>query len=380
MTQAFGPGLLDEWLIEKDLTFLNHGSYGAVPRVVLSAQNHWRDQLERQPVRFFNETLASALSDAAQSLAGFVGAPPASLVFVTNATEGINAVLRSLRLGSGDEILTTDQAYQGVLNSLHYECAGSGAALKTVSLPWPTVDESQIVNAVESSLGPRVRLAVFDHVTSHGAIVMPIRQLVDMCDERGIPVLVDGAHAPGMVALDISQVGANWYVGNCHKWLCAPKGCAMLSVPDCMQADLHPTVISTGYNEGFWEEFSWTGTRDPSAWLSVTAAIKFWEGLGVQAARAYMHNLANWAGDELAARWGTERGASSQLTASMVTVRVPGARQVNHAAAVHLHDQLLHQHRIEVLVVPIDGALWVRVSTQVYNGESDIDRLAAALS
>ena len=380
MTQAFGPGLLDEWLIEKDLTFLNHGSYGAVPRVVLSAQNHWRDQLERQPVRFFNETLASALSDAAQSLAGFVGAPPASLVFVTNATEGINAVSRSLRLGSGDEILTTDQDYQGVVNSLHYECVRSGAALKTVSLPWPTVDESQIVNAVKSSLGPRVRLAVFDHVTSHGAIVMPIRQLVDMCDERGIPVLVDGAHAPGMVALDISQVGANWYVGNCHKWLCAPKGCAMLSVSDCMQADLHPTVISTGYNEGFWEEFSWTGTRDPSAWLSVTAAIKFWEGLGVQAARAYMHNLANWAGDELAARWGTERGASSQLTGSMVTVRVPGARQVSHAAAVRLHDQLLHQHRIEVLVVPIDGALWVRISTQVYNGESDIDRLAAALS
>ena len=160
MTQAFGPGLLDEWLIEKDLTFLNHGSYGAVPRVVLSAQNHWRDQLERQPVRFFNETLASALSDAAQSLAGFVGAPPASLVFVTNATEGINAVLRSLRLGSGDEILTTDQAYQGVLNSLHYECARSGAALKTVSLPCPTVDESQIVNAVKSSLGPRATCSV----------------------------------------------------------------------------------------------------------------------------------------------------------------------------------------------------------------------------
>ena len=189
---------------------------------------------------------------------------------------------RSLRLGSGDEILTTDQAYQGVVNSLHYECVRSDAALKTVSLPCPTVDESQIVNAVESSLGPRVRLAVLDHVTSHGAIVMPIRQLVDMCDARGIPVLEDGARAPGMVAVDISQVGDNWYVGNCHKWLSAPKGCAMLSVADRMQADLHPTVISTGYHEGFWEEFSWIGTRDPTCIILQIGQVTSWQRGGAR--------------------------------------------------------------------------------------------------
>ena len=380
MTQAFGRALLDEWLFEKNLIFLNHGSFGAVPRAVLSAQTDWRIQLERQPVSFINEILGPALHTAADRLTHFVGAPPGSLVFVSNSTEGINAVSRSLDLVPGDEVLVTDQAYKGAINALYYDCQRAGAKLKIVRLPWPTVDEKQVLDAVDRGLSDRVRFAVLDHISSQNAVIMPIKKLVEMCCARGIRVLVDGAHAPGMIALDIADVGAAWYVGNGHKWLCAPKGCALLSVSGDNGSNLHPAVISTAHGEGFWEEFGWTGTRDPTSWLSVTAAIDFWQDLGVHAARAYMSDLANWAGDELVARWGTERGGPSELTAAMVTVRVPGNRSADNDTARHLHEHLLRDHQIEVPVFPIQGALWVGVSTQVYNCESDVAHLASALS
>ena len=380
MAQAFGRALLSEWLIEKNLTFLNHGSFGAVPRVVLSAQNDWRIRLERQPVRFINEILGPELRAAADRLTHFVGAPPESLVFVANSTEGINAVSRSLSLVPGDEVLVTDQAYKGTINALCYDCERAGAKLRVVRLPWPTIDEKQVLDAVDGAISDRVRLAVLDHISSHNAVMMPIKKLVEMCHARAIPVLVDGAHAPGMIALDIADVGAAWYVGNGHKWLCAPKGCALLSVSGDNSSALHPAVISTAHGEGFWEEFCWTGTRDPTPWLSVTAAIDFWQDLGVDAARTYMGDLANWAGDELVAKWGTERGASSELTAAMVTVRVPGNRSADQDSAYRLHEHLLREYQIEVPVFPIEDALWVRVSTQVYNCESDVAHLASALS
>lgn len=380
MTQAFGRALLNEWLIEKNLTFLNHGSFGAVPRAVLAAQTDWRVQLERQPVHFFNEILGPELRAAADRLTHFVGAPPGSLVFVANSTEGINAVSHSLSLVPGDEVLVTDQAYKGTINALRYDCERAGAKLKIVHLPWPTIDEKQVLDTVDGALSDRVRLVALDHISSQNAVMMPVKKLVEICRARAIPVLVDGAHAPGMIALDIADVGATWYVGNGHKWLCAPKGCALLSVSGDNRPALHPAVISTAYGEGFWEEFGWTGTRDPTSWLSVTAAIDFWQELGVHAARAYMSDLANWAGDELAARWGTERGASSELTAAMVAVRVPGNRSADQDTAYRLHEHLLREHQIEVLVFPIDDALWVRISTQVYNCEADVAHLASALS
>ena len=380
MTQPFGRALLGEWLIEKNFTFLNHGSFGAVPRAVLSAQNDWRIQLERQPVRFINETLEPALRAAADRLTHFVGAPPGSLVFVANSTEGINAVSRSLNLVPGDEVLVTDQAYRGALNALSYDCERAGAKLRIVRLPWPTIDEKQVLDAVDGALSDRIRFAVLDHISSHHAVMMPIKKLVEMCRARSITVIVDGAHAPGMIALDIADVGAAWYVGNGHKWLCAPKGCALLSVSGENRSTLHPAVISTPHGEGFWEEFAWTGTRDTTSWMSVTAAIDFWQDLGVHAARTYISDLANWAGDELVARWGTERGASSELTAAMVTVRVPGNRSADQDSAYCLHEHLLREHQIEVPVFPIDDALWLRVSTQVYNCEADVAHFASALS
>ena len=380
MSQDFGHALLNEWLFQKDLTFLNHGAYGAVPRPVLSAQHSWREELERQPVNFINNRLEAMLHDAAKDLATFVGASPDALVFVSNSTEGANAAIKSVEIGPGDVVVTTDQAYQGVVNALLKLCRSTGARLNIAKLPWPVFSADQIVDAVEATLGPRVRLVVLDHVSSKGAILMPIERLVGCCRKIGIPVLVDGAHALGMTAVNTESVKADWYVGSCHKWFCAPKGCAFLTVSEEQKLKTHPTVTSTGYQKGFWKEFSWIGIRDPSPWLAVTAALKFWKDLGVASARSYMNKLADWAGDELVNKWGTERVASTCLTGAMVTVRVPQSSRCDPFTAENFHDHLLRCHRIEVPVFTHDGELWVRVSTHVYNSEVDIELLASAIN
>lgn len=380
MSENYGHAVRDDWLLDKRITFLNHGSYGAVPRSVIEAQNAWRDKIERQPVYFFEQCFRRHLQEAAEDLAEFVGCNSDTLAFVTNSTEGINAAIESINLTPGDTLLSTDQAYKGVKNKLISICGVTGAKLVIAKIPRPVHSDDEIIEAVDGVLHPGIRLAVFDHISSRSSVLMPIKRLVNLCHAKNIPVLVDGAHAPGMVDLDIDALGADWYVGSCHKWLCAPKGCGLLSVTDKQKHNTRPNVVSTGYNEGFWEEFSWLGIRDPSAWLSVTAAIDFWKKLGVEGVRNYIQELANWAGDELVNRWGTERTAAALCTGAMVTVRVNSRWKEKLRTPEGLHDYLLRQHHIEVPVFLFSGELWVRVSTHVYNSEQDIDLLAQALS
>lgn len=375
----FGRKILSEWYLDRSVTFLNHAAYGAVPKEVFAAQDGWRKKLERQPVEFINSTLGWELKAVGRRLSHHIGASPGQLVFACNVSEAVSSIARSINWVAGDEILITDQTQLGISNIFSYLCARTGATLRNVVLPYPVHSESQIVDSVKPFLTERLRLAVFDHVSSKHSVVMPIRALVDICRDRGISVLVDGAHGPGMLQLEISELGADWYVGNCHKWLLAPKGSAFLVVSPDKQPGVHPATISTTYGQGFWDEFSWTGTRDPSPWLSISAALDFWVTLGVEEGRNYIVSLADWAGEQLASDWKTERGASSELTGAIVTVRVPQNRSGSKQTASALHDFLLAEHQIEVPIFNLNDALWVRISAHVYNEETDIMRLSRAL-
>jgi len=376
---SFGSEILSEWFFDKELTFLNHAAYGAVPRQVFAAQERWRQKLERQPVEFMDDVLASELKKVGDQLSRHIGASAGQLAFACNTSEAITGIARSLKWAPGDEVIVTDQIHSGVFNIFSHLCGRAGANLKTAVLPWPVSSVSQVIDAVKPYLNERVRLAVFDHVSSKRSVVMPVKTLVNMCHAQGIAVLVDGAQAPGMLDLRTSEIGADWYIGNCHKWLLAPRGSAFLvTLPD-KQMVTHPAVISTTLGQGFWSEFAWTGTRDPSSWLSVSAALEFWRGLGVKEGRRYMCSLADWAGDQLVSDWGTERGAGSNLTGAMITVRAPQNKPLKSRDANILHGWLLREHNIEIPVFSFDDALWLRISVHLYNNEADIMELSRAL-
>jgi isopenicillin-N epimerase len=367
----------EEWLLDPEVAFLNHGSFGATPRAVLAEQDHWRARMERRPTHFMDRELPLALRAAADRLAAFVGVRAEDLVFVENATAGCNTVLRSLRFAPGDEILVTDHGYPAVRKAAEYVAARAGARVVEAPVPFPLANAAQVVAAVSSRLGPRTRLAVFDHITSPTAVVFSVRELTALCRAAGVPVLIDGAHAPGMLSLDVPSVGADWYTGNCHKWLMAPKGSAFLWAAPERQADTHPLVISHGYGHGFTAEFDWVGTRDPSAWLSVPAAIDFHERLGGARLRERNAALTREQAMMLARTWATERGAPDSLTGSMAAVRLPLHEPATAERALELRRKLFDDHRIEVPVSPFAGALWARISAHAYNQAEDYARLAA---
>ena len=369
----------EQWLLGPALTLLNHGSYGATPRVVLAEQDRWRERMERSPNSFFGSELPGALRNVADVLAEFLAGDGKDFAFLENATAGCNAVLNSLAFSSGDEILLTSHGYGAVRKAAAHVAAKSGARLVEADVPFPTTSPAQIVEAVASRLGPRTRLVILDHVTSPTATIFPVRELVSLCHAAGARVLIDGAHAPGMLTLDVPAIGADWYVGNCHKWLMAPKGSAFIWAAPEHQATLHPVVISHGYGQGFTAEFDWVGTRDPSAWLAIPAAIDFHLRHGGASLRERNARLAREAATFLAETWRTDRGSSDELTGAMATVRLPVSGEATEAHALQLREWLLRDHRIDAAINPFAGSLWVRVSAQAYNETADYERLVEAI-
>ena len=360
------------------MTFLNHGSFGATPREVLRDQQDWRTQMERQPVRFFLRELDPALCAARSRVAAFLGAAPEDLAFVENATNGANAVLRSLRLLPGETVVSTSHIYNAVKNSITWVCERAGARSVEVAVPFPLVHAGAWVEAILPALGPSCRLLVLDHVCSASGLVLPVEALVAAARERGIPVLVDGAHAPGMLALDVPSLGATWYVGNLHKWVCAPKGSAFLWAGSEGRA-VHPVVTSHRLGEPFPAEFDFFGTRDPSSWLATPAAIDRLLALGIERIREWNHRLAVEGAQRIAAAWGTELPAPAAWFGSIVPIAAPAGFPATREGAVALQDRLWFEHRIEVPVYMFQGTLWLRVSGQIYNEPADYDRLAAAV-
>ena len=369
-----GRAVRGEWLLDPEWITVNHGSFGATPLVVQRAQAEWQRRMEAQPSRFMRLVLPDALREAAERLAASVGAAGPDVVFVENATVGCNAVLRSLRLAPGDEVLMLDHVYGAVRNTIRHVTEAAGAAITEAAVPFPDPDEAGLLANLAAALGPRTRLAVLDHITSGSALVLPIARMVALCHERGVPVLVDGAHAPGQVALDLTALGADWYVGNCHKWLMAPKGCAFLYARPDRQADLHPVTISHGYGQGYLAEFDWTGTRDPSAFLAVTEAIAFHHRLGGAALRTRNDALALDASSTLARRLNTQTGAHAPFLGSMGLVRLPDVGPPTLEGAKALRQRFLERDT-DVPVFAQSGALWVRLSAQAYNEAEDYVRV-----
>jgi isopenicillin-N epimerase len=374
---TFGAALRGRFLLEDGVAFLNHGSFGACPRAVLDAAEGWRRRMEAEPVRFMARELPRRLREAAARLAQFVGAQGDDLVFVDNATSGANAVIRSLSFAPGDEILTTSHVYNAVRTTLAYAAARAGARVVEQPVPFPVTGDDEIVVAVEAGMTPRTRLLVLDHITSPTALVMPVARLVERAHARGIAVLIDGAHAPGMLDLDLEKIGADYYVGNCHKWLFAPKGCGFLWARREAQAALHPTVISHGYEHGYLAEFDWTGTRDPAPALAVSAALDFIAEIGAAAMRAHNHALM-WQGAQLLSQtWQQPIGAPQAMMGSMATIGLPIGGASTHENAQAINARLFERYRIEVPIIPFADRLWLRISAQVYNTLDDYRRLAA---
>jgi isopenicillin-N epimerase len=375
--------LRKHWLLDPAVTFLNHGSYGATPIAVLARQAELRAQLEREPVRFMNRELEPLLDEARRALAAFLGADEQGLAFTANATSGVNAVLRSLDLDKTDELVVTSHEYNACRNTIDYVAGLAGAKIVVVPIPFPITSPDEVTTRILQALTPATRLVLFDHVTSQTALVFPAAQIVAAVQAKGIDVLVDGAHAPGMLPLDLRALGAAYYAGNLHKWVCAPKGAGFLHVRENRRLGLHPAVISHGANaerrdrSRFHLEFDWTGTMDPTAWLCVPTALQFLESIidgGWPEIMRRNHDLALRARDLLCERLDIAKPAPDEMLGSMAAIPLPG-----EGDGQALQDRLFFAHHIEVPVMPWPGRV-LRVSAQLYNSIEDYEKLADALS
>jgi isopenicillin-N epimerase len=372
----FGHVRRGDFLLADGVDHLNHGAFGATPRVVLAAAREWRARMEADPSSFFRRDLPPALRGAAERVARAFGGRGVDWAFVENATAGLNAIIASLRLRPDEEILCLSQAYGAIGNALRYHAERAGARLVTIDVPVPFTDPAALLAATRAAIGLRTRLACFDHITSAGAVVLPIAEMAAICRAHGVAVAVDGAHAPGQLALDVPALGVDWYVGNLHKWAFAAKGTAVIWCSPERETETHPTAISHALGRGFVAEFDYTGTRDNSAWLAAPAALDYLDGLDAAAMRAHNTALAREAGEMLAAAWGSEPAAAPEFSASMVSVRLPDGGGREQGTAPCLAAELGERHRIAAGVMVLKGALWIRVSAQIYNQIGDYARLA----
>jgi isopenicillin-N epimerase len=372
-------------MLKDGVAFLNHGSFGAVPRRVFEEQTNWRRRIEAEPIEFIARRCESLINHAKAVVGRQFGMQPDHFGFVTNATEGVNAVLRSLSLAAGDELLTTDHVYNAVRQTLKLVARGAGAVCREIPIPLPIASAEQIRDRVLSALSPRTRLLVIDHVTSPSGLVFPVEQIVGECRKRGVDVLVDGAHAPGMLPLDVAKIGANFYAANLHKWVCSPKGTAFLWVAPDQQAKIHPTVISHHLDEGFAREFGWQGTRDLSAWLTAPMAIEFLGELGWARMMSHNHAMATWAHQLLVRRLNVDPVSPledpASLLGSMATVPLPGnLAQLEAVQLLALQQRLYDEFALEQPMFRFQDRAMLRVSAHVYNEPWEYHKLAETIA
>jgi len=384
--------LARHWDLDPDVVFLNHGSFGACPRAVLERQHAWQRMMEAEPVRFLGSELEPLLDDARRTLARALGGDADDLAFVPNATTGVNTVLRSLTFASGDELLTTDHAYNACRNALDFVAERCGARVVAVPVPFPIDDAQVVVDRVLAAANERTRLCLLDAVTSPTGLVLPVEPIVRALAERGVDTLVDGAHAPGMLPLALDRLGAAYYTGNCHKWLCAPKGAAFLHVRRDRQRAIHPLVISHGRNSRrtdrsrFRLEFDWTGTGDHTPLLCVPDALRFLATVlpgGLDDVRAHNHALALRGRDLLCDALGTRPPAPDEMIGSLASVVLPpsDAPPIGRIGLDPLQVRLHDEFGVEVPVMrwPHPEVRTLRISPQVYNSVEQYEYLAAAL-
>ncbi|MEA2675511.1 MAG: isopenicillin-N epimerase [Chloroflexota bacterium] len=385
------------WDFDPAITYLTHGTYGACPRPVLETQQALVAELEANPIRFLTREFEGRLDVAREQVAVFLNADPAGLVVVPNATTGVATIVESLRLRPGDELLTNDHEYNATLNALATVAERAKARVVRVSIPVPIRHEEQVVEAILAGVSPRTRLALISHVTSPSGLVFPIETIVRELDRLGVDTLVDAAHAPGMVPVDLRALGAAYWTGNGHKWLCGPKGAGVLHVRDDRRGGILPLVTSHGRNDPrsdrptLWKEFDWQGTGNPTAFLALPEALRVIGGLqpgGWQAHVTANRELVLAGRNVLADRLGLEPIAPDSMIGAMAAIALPIA--ADEATIEALTSSLATDERIEVPVGPFPvraardaGAApshaLLRISAQRYNELADFERLADAL-
>lgn len=375
------------FLLDPTVVFLNHGSFGACPIEVLEVRRQWEHEMERNPVEFLGRRSAALLLASRQALGNLIGAGADDLVYVPNATTGVNIVAASIDLRPGDEVLVNDLEYGACLATWARVCEQRGATVRGVRVALP-FDADAFADELIAAIAPRTRLLFVSHIASTTALRLPVERLVREARARGVLSLVDGAHAPGQIELQLDALGADFYTGNCHKWLCAPKGTGFLHARAEHQPMLHAPVTSWGYLAGdggytgfdgytgrsiFERRMQWQGTRDISACLTVPAAIDWLRAHDWNLHRSRCHQQAISLMHRVCASTGLQPIAPDDGFVQMVAIPVP------HRDPAGLRQTLFDQHRIEVPVTQHDGQVLVRVSVQAYNSEADLQALADAL-
>ena len=389
-------GLRHHWTLEPEVAYINHGSFGACPRAVLDAQTRHRARLEREPVTFFNRDGVQLLAQARRALGAFVGADADDLAFVPNVTTGLNSVLQSIELREGDEVMLTDHEYNASRNIVEFVARRAGARVVTVEIPFPIDSPERVLELLIECVTPRTRLVLVDHVTSSTGLILPLKRIIGELHARDVEVVVDGAHAPGMLDVDLDDLGADYYGANCHKWMCAPKGAGFIHVPRDRQGEVHPAVISHGANSGlegpalFRAEFEWTGTRDVTPWLAVEDAIEVMNSMlpgGWPEIRRRNHELALWARAHVAEKLSVPLPCPDEMVGSLATLILPESKRFPaidpgaHFALHPLGEALFERYKVEIPIqcCPGTNQTMVRISAALYNERSDYERLAEAL-
>lgn len=387
--------LASRFSLDPSVVFLNHGSFGACPREIIDRQNEVRARIDREPIRFFVEDLEGLLDRARHALGAFINADPEGLVRVTNATEGVNTVVRSLRFEPGDELLTNNHEYNACNNALKFAAERSGASVVVADVPWPLAGDDQVADAILARVTPRTRLALISHVTSPTGVVFPVARIVKELAARGVDTLVDGAHAPGMVPLDVSAIGAAYYTGNCHKWMCAPRGAAFLCVRSDRRDRIRPLTISHGANSlrtdrpRFRLEFDWTGTADVSAFLVLPELIEWMDRLlpgGWPQVLFHNRELALKGRALLCREMGVEPPCPDSMIASLAAVPIADRTPEEAARPTRYHDALQDRLIAEwgvqapIVVFPAgSNRRMVRIAAAIYNSIEQVEYLARAL-
>jgi isopenicillin-N epimerase len=377
-TVATAENLKELFLLNPEVAFFNHGSFGACPKPVFDEYQRWQRELEWEPVDFLGRRREKLLEEAKSKLAEYLNTAPENMVFVVNATQGINAVAKSLRLQPGDEILTTNHEYGAVNKTWEFVCEKTGAKMVEHHITMPVTTHEKFVEDFWADVTPRTRVISMSHITSPTALIFPIAEICRRAREAGILTVIDGAHAPGQVPVDLEAIGADYYSGNCHKWLSAPKGSAFLYVRGEHHPSIDPLVISHGWvPEGtFVSRNEWQGTRDIASFLSVPAAIDFQAQYNWDAVRQRCHKMAVELHDRIGALTGLPPIATDLdlWFGQMIAIPMPKDKMRD------IYDRLYNDYNIVTAGGMIDGENWLRISIQGYNTQADCDRLFNALT
>ena len=392
MIQPKKSEMSKHWRLNEKIVFLNHGSYGATPTIVLNEQKRWQLLLEKDPVKFFEDIAPKALIESRKAIANLVNCDYEDLALIENATSGVNIILRSLKFEEGDEIIVPNHAYQACRNTIDYVAEKSGAVVVTCDIPFPIQGNQIIIDNIMKCVTENTKLAMIDTVTSPTGLLMPFEELVGLLESKGVNVLLDAAHGIGMIPLDIEKIGASYTTSNCHKWLCAPKGSAFLHVRKDLQSLIHPLTISHGMtaplgdSTRFRHEFDWTGTRDVSAWCALPFVIdEFSKLVGMNWNEIMTHNrkLVIKGRNIICEKLSIIPPCPENMISSIATIKI-SSKQVSITDLYEidpLHEKLLEDYNIQVPVWswPNPQGRYIRISAQIYNNEDEYKYLANIL-